>query len=115
MVPLPKLKSGAGTQYPCARTMTFRTRLLEFVDGSNQSYAERSTPLQGTRLSYKAITVAESHQLQRSVSGAKVQMDKVILADLWVAPATEQLHPSDTLIITYEGYDRTSLVLDFSE
>ncbi|MFN0106533.1 MAG: DUF2460 domain-containing protein [Bryobacteraceae bacterium] len=41
----PKLKTGAVAQYPAQRTTRYSTRVMRFMDGSEQRYREFSGPL----------------------------------------------------------------------
>ena len=43
MAAFPKLKSGAIMQYPGGRSLGFATRIVRFLDGTEQRYRERKT------------------------------------------------------------------------
>jgi hypothetical protein len=55
----PVLKTGAVAQYPSARTETFSTRALRFVDGAEQRYRLFASPLHRWHIRLDLLDEAE--------------------------------------------------------
>ncbi len=60
----PQLKTGAVAQYPAQRITQFSTRVLRFIDGSEQRYREFSGPLRRWVIELKSLDDEEMEALE---------------------------------------------------
>ena len=59
MASFPKLKTSAVAQYPAAKTLAFRNRVLRFLDGREQRYRESAGPLHRWEIRLNALDESE--------------------------------------------------------
>ena len=75
MSDFPVLKTGAVTQYPLGRALDFRTRVLRFIDGSEQRFRGSPAGLRRWTIRLDLLNedemaaVAQFFELQRGRSG----------------------------------------------
>ncbi len=65
MATFPLLKTGAACQYPTARSIRYRTEVLEFVDGTVQTYREYPGPLRRWIIRLDLLDPAEIRRLEQ--------------------------------------------------
>ena len=73
MSDFPKLKTGAILQYPAQRGIQFSTKVLRFVDGSEQRFQNHPIPLRRWLIKLDLLDQAELHSLReffRTQNGA---------------------------------------------
>jgi hypothetical protein len=73
MSDFPTLKTGAVLQYPAQRRTQFSTKVLRFVDGSEQRFQNYPTPLRRWLIQIDLLDQAELHSLReffRTQNGA---------------------------------------------
>lgn len=63
MADFPRLKTGAIAQYPAQKTTVFSTRVMRFVDGSEQRYREYSSALRRWTIQLDLLDESEMEQL----------------------------------------------------
>ncbi len=64
MAEFPKLKTGAVMQYPARRTASYSTRVLRFVDGSEQRYRRYGSPLKAWVIRLELLDEEELRSLE---------------------------------------------------
>jgi hypothetical protein len=64
MASFPKLSTGALAQYGSAYELGFRTRVIRYVDGSEQRYADRGAALRSWIIALSQLTPIESAALK---------------------------------------------------
>ena len=73
MSDFPTLKTGAVLQYPAQRSNQYSTKVVRFVDGSEQRFQNYQTPLRRWLIQLDLLDQAELHTLReffRTQSGA---------------------------------------------
>jgi hypothetical protein len=68
MAQFPRLQTGAACQYPLAAEVLCETRVLRFLDGSEQRIA-RGGVTRRWRIDYDALTEAEASAVERFLVG----------------------------------------------
>ncbi len=64
MAEFPKLKSGAVMQHPARRATAYSTRVLRFVDGSEQRYRRYGAPLKSWLIRLELLDEEELRALE---------------------------------------------------
>lgn len=64
MSDFPLLKTGAVMQYPARKALTFSTRVLRFVDGSEQRFRQFGAPLRRWVIHLELLDEAEMSALE---------------------------------------------------
>lgn len=61
----PILKTGAVTQYPAGRSMSFRTQIVEYTDGKQQRSREQTRSVRHWLIKLSALDEAELNDMAR--------------------------------------------------
>ena len=69
MTDFPLLKTGAIAQYPSQKTCLYSTRIMRFVDGSEQRYREYSGPLRQWTIQLDLLDESELNQIEAFFAG----------------------------------------------
>ncbi len=64
MAEFPKLKTGAVTQYPAARRLTFMNQVVEFLDGDEQRYRDSEGPARQWSIQLEMLDESETAALE---------------------------------------------------
>ncbi len=83
MSEFPKLKTGAVMQYPAQRSRTYLTRVLCFVDGSEQRYRESGRALHRWVVRLDQLDEAELSGLQEFFSMQQGRFGSFSFVDPW--------------------------------
>ena len=90
----PTLKTGAVFQHPSARATSFSTDVVQFVDGSEQRFAEFSTPLHQWTVNYNALDEGELQALRNFIRQVEGSVEPFSFTDPW----TGTTFPTCTLV-----------------
>ena len=75
MANFPRLTTGAVTQYPSSRNMTYSTHVLRFVDGREQRFREVGGPVRSWVVSSISYLPRRWAQLKRSLENVRGSSD----------------------------------------
>lgn len=114
MAEFPKLKTGAVAQYPLEVSNAYATRILQFVDGTEQRYRERGPALRRWVIRLDLLDEAESAALEEFVAAQQGRLGDFTFVD----PSDQQEYPSCSLasdaaemIYASEGRRTTRMVI----
>lgn len=110
----PVLKTGAVAQYPASKSVRFSTRVLSFLDGSEQRWREYGAPIRRWAIRLDLLDDSELTALEQFFVTQQGQLGDFSFTDPW--DATEYLScslevESVTLEHTEEGRSKTALVV----
>ena len=83
MSTFPKLKTAAVAQYPAAKTLTFRNRVLRFVDGQEQRYRESAGPLHRWQIRLNALDEGELAAIDGFFWSNQGRLGRFAFTDPW--------------------------------
>ena len=79
----PLLKTGAAAQYPASRTISYSSRVIRFLDGSDQRYRDYSGPLHKWTLPLTVLDDTELSTLEQFVVAQEGRFGSFSFADPW--------------------------------
>jgi hypothetical protein len=79
----PTLKTGAIVQYPAARSRSFATQIVRFIDGSEQRYREFATPLRRWTVALDLLDEGELALLEEFFLLNEGQFGSFAFTDPW--------------------------------
>ena len=114
MATFPVLKGGAVAQYPAHRSIDYATRILRFVDGSEQRMRDQSGPLRRWIVPLERLDDDELAAVDAFLVAQQGALEEFTFPDPW--DGTEYSHCSlddDSAVLEYarNGYGRTALVV----
>ena len=114
MASFPTLKSGVVAQYPSDRSRSFSTRVLRFLDGSEQRLPGYGTPLRRWSIQLDLLDESELANLEQFFESEGGRAQTFSFTDPWdgtVYPSCS--FDSDTLALLYRGQalGKTSVVV----
>ena len=116
MADFPLLKTGAVLQYPGQRQLVVSTRVLEFVDGSEQRFRRYAGPLREWVIRLELLTEGELMQLQDFFRVQAGRQQDFAFLDPWTNAEIEHCSlASDSLEIALDGIDRGRTTLTIRE
>lgn len=83
MASFPLLSTGAVTQYPSARRLTFSTCVTKFVDGSEQRFRELKEPVRSWVVRLHHLSDAEISSLESFFDAMQGQFASFTFVDPW--------------------------------
>lgn len=83
MSAFPKLCSGAVTQYPATRSLAYSTRVLRFVDGSEQRFPETRGVLHSWVIRLNSISESELRAVEEFFEARQGALDDFEFTDPW--------------------------------
>ena len=114
MSDFPQLKSGAVAQYPAQRTLSYSTRIMRFLDGSEQRFRDYGVPVRRWVIRLDLLDESEMEAVERFLATQQGKLSDFSFDDPW----TGSEHAScsldgDTAVLEYlrEGRGRTTLVV----
>ena len=114
MASFPKLSTGALAQYGSSYTLAFQTRVIRYVDGSEQRYADRGTPVRRWTIALRQLTPGELAAVQEFFREQRGREGTFSFTDPWTdsehttccfdadvleTQANDELNASATLVI----------------
>ena len=114
MADFPLLKSGAVTQYPSSRAQQYGTRVLEFVDGGEQRFRERGSPLRQWVVRLDLLLDTELKQLEEFFRAQAGRFEEFAFLDPWTAaevPHCSLADDSFEFALTEHDRGRTTLTI----
>ena len=79
----PTLKTGAILQYPAQKAIQFSTKVLRFIDGSEQRYRNYQTPLRRWVVRLDLLDEAEMHVLREFFRDQAGSAQSFSFSDPW--------------------------------
>lgn len=113
MANFPALKTGAVAQYPCERQTRFSTRVIEFVDGTEQRFREFSRGLRRWTIRLNDLDDGELAAIQDFFDRAGI-VDAFTFTDPWDGSSHRNCRIENVSSATEfvgEGRNRTELVI----
>lgn len=83
MASFPLLRTGAVTQYPSAKSISFPTQVVRYMDGSEQRYRLAAAPIQRWEISMTAVSVDEVAALERFFRDQQGRFGSFAFTDPW--------------------------------
>ena len=83
MATFPRLKSGAIMQYPGGRSVRFATRIVRFLDGTEQRYRERGTGARRWLIRFRLLDEDELAALESFFLSSQGQAGSFDFYDPW--------------------------------
>ena len=83
MTMFPILKTGAVAQYPATRTLQFSTKVLRFVDGSEQRFREFKRPLRRWVIRLDLLDEAELAGIEEFFQWQQGRAGSFLFTDPW--------------------------------
>ena len=83
MSTFPQLKTGAVIQYPATREIRSATRVLTFVDGSEQRYRERAAPLRRWVIRLDLLDEEEIRRIEEFFVSEQGRFGSFVFVDPW--------------------------------
>jgi hypothetical protein len=108
----PKLKTGSIAQYPSVRETRYRTRTLQFVDGTEQTYPMSGQPQNAWQFLYSNISDTEARRIQTFVTESKGRHDQFSIENPWTGQVEDNWRLESDVVefeTTAEGRVRTRL------
>ena len=112
MAMFPTLKTGAVAQYPATRTLAFSTKVLRFIDGSEQRFREFKRPLRQWTIRLDLLDEDETAAVETFFQSEQGRAGSFTFTDPWdgtTYPDCSLDH--DTVDIDAEGPDRGRVAL----
>ena len=114
MADFPKLKTGAVAQYPAAVATQFSTRVMRFVDGSEQRWQRFGAPLKKWTISLSQLDETEMTAIDAFFEAHKGRFETFTFEDPWtggtIANCTFE-HGDLTLVFSGELHAAAKLVI----
>ncbi len=114
MSDFPLLKTGAVLQYPARKELAFSTRVLRFLDGSEQRFREYGAPLRRWVIQLDLLDEAELSALERFFQTQQGALGDFSFTDPWDGTEYESCSIADDACAweyVREGRGRTMLVI----
>jgi hypothetical protein len=114
MSTFPTLKTGAVTQYPAQRIVSFSTVALQFVDGSEQRFRGYSAPLHRWLVQVSLLDQVEMQNLQEFFRSSQGRAEDFSFIDPWDETTYSSCSlASDGMVamLTREWNGQTSLII----
>ena len=114
MPEFPKLKTGAVLQYPATRTLAFKSQVVRFLDGSEQSYRMSGSPLRSWEIRLDLLDEVELADVESFFVEQQGAFGSFAFTDPWDgAEYPDCSLEGDRLTVTMsgEGRGQTSLVV----
>jgi hypothetical protein len=83
MANFPRLSTGAVTQYPSSRNITYPTHVLRFVDGREQRFRELSGPVRSWMVRLHQLSAEEMGALEMFFRERQGQFGSFTFVDPW--------------------------------
>ena len=110
----PQLKTGAVAQYPAQKTVSYRTHVLRFVDGSDQRFREYSASLHRWAIRLDLLDESELAAVEQFFLSQQGELSDFSFTDPWDGAeyTSCSLENGDAALEYYrQGRGRTVLVL----
>ena len=104
MAVFPKLATGAVTQYPATRTVEHRTRVIQYVDGSEQRISRRSSGIRRWILKLDRLTEREANDVLSFFGEVRGRAEHFDFED----PSTGEIVPDCR-------FDQDDIAIDFTD
>ncbi len=85
MAQFPLLKTGAVTQYPSVRELSFGTNVTSFIDGSEQRFREIALPVLRWKVKLHAIDAREMNAIEQFFVSRQGSFGSFEFTDPWTA------------------------------
>ncbi|MGE5569002.1 MAG: DUF2460 domain-containing protein [Rhodospirillales bacterium] len=79
----PRLKTGAVAQYPAGRALSYATKVLKFVDGTDQRYRKRGAPVRRWVIRLDLLDETEIARLEEFFAAAQGRLGRFSFEDPW--------------------------------
>lgn len=114
MSTFPTLKTGAVTQYPAQRMVTFSTVALQFVDGSEQRFRSYSAPLHQWVVQLNLLDQSELQNFQEFFRTMAGSAEDFSFTDPWDGtsyPSCSLASDTMSVVLNGEWSGQTSLTI----
>ena len=114
MADFPKLKTGAVAQYPASVGTQFATRVMRFVDGSEQRWQRFGAPLWKWTISLSQLDETETAAIEAFFESHKGRFETFTFEDPWTGETAVNCtfeHDDLTLVFSGESHAATKLVI----
>ena len=114
MSEFPQLKTGAVAQYPARKTVSYRTHVLRFVDGSDQRFREYSAAVHRWIIRLDLLDEAELGEVEQFFLSQQGELSDFSFTDPWDGDeyASCSLESGQTALEYYrQGCGRAMLVV----
>jgi len=114
MITFPTLKSGAVAQYPAQRSLSKRTWIGRFLDGSEQRFRNEASPLHRWVVHLSLLTEAEVVAIREFTDNVSGRFESFTFTDPWDGTSYPNCSlDTDTGTIEWLGENnaRTTLVI----
>jgi hypothetical protein len=100
----PKLATGAIAQYPATRTVQHRTRVIQYIDGSEQRLTRGSAPVRRWIIKLDQLTEREADEVLAFFASVRGRAGRFDFEDPWSGE-----------IISDCRFEQDQLVVDFAD
>jgi hypothetical protein len=116
MSDFPLLKTGAVTQYPSSRGLSTATRVMEFLDGSEQRFRQAKGPLRQWVIRLDLLLESELKALENFFRAQAGRREEFTFVDPWSAEAVPHCSLADDVFeFALTGHDQGRTTLNIRE